>query len=57
MVRIRVSSGLTKKQRFFSWLAQDLWARLFCYLSDLLLTESIFYLHKMTNDFACYFDR
>ena len=25
MVRIRVSSGLTKKQRFCSWLAQDLY--------------------------------
>ena len=37
-----VSSGLTKKQCFCSWLAQDLPARLFCHLSDLLLTQSIF---------------
>ena len=37
-----VSSGLTKKQCFYSWVAQDLSARLFCYLPDLLLTQTIF---------------
>ena len=37
-----VSSGLTKKQCFYSWVAQDLSARLFCRLPDLLLTQSIF---------------
>ena len=43
MARIRQFRQVSQKEQYFcSWLAQDLSARLFCYLPDLLLKQSIF---------------
>ena len=45
MARIRQFRQVSQKKQYFcSWLAQDLSERLFCYLPDLLLTQSIFLL-------------